>query len=180
MIATWFPNWTVNKLTKTAIAHAVDLAIERGHDPSCAPDARLVVNMLRHEYTDYDINQSAQRHAEACDAIAGMYPWLADECASQKARRMAEDAENTLRVAEQNARDAEWKEAKRRLIEASKVAAKTLTVGQQVSLTVKGHARTGTIASVARSMVTVDYRIKTGAARQVKVYAGLVAVVVAA
>ena len=101
MIATWFPDWTVNKLTKTAIGHASDPAIDRDHEPSCAPDVRLVVNMLRHEYTDYDMDQSAERHAEACAAIAATYPWLADECVGQKARRMAEEAESALHVAEQ-------------------------------------------------------------------------------
>ncbi len=179
MIATRFPGWTPDKLTKTAIAHAADLAVAFDHELSCTPDARLVVNMLRHEYTDYDVDQCGGRHAEACDAIAATYPWLADECASQKARRMAEDRECALYLADHAAQDAERKEARRRLIEASKVVAKTLAVGQQVSLTVKGHARTGTITAVARSMVTVDYRIRTGAARQVKVYAGLVAVAVA-
>jgi hypothetical protein len=43
----------------------------------------------------------------------------------------------------------------------------------------QGHARMGTIAAIARSMVTVGCRIKTGAARQVKVCAGLVTVAVA-
>ena len=177
MIETWFPDRSANRPTKTAIAHADDLAVAFDREPSCAPDSRLVVNMLRHEYIDYDMDQFAERHTEACDAIAAARPWLADECASQKARRMAADAECALMLAEQAAQDAEWKEAGRRLIEASKVAAKTLTVGQQVSLTVGGHARVGTIAAVARSMVTVDYQVKTGAARQVKVHAGLVSVV---
>lgn len=178
MIATWFPDWTVNKLTKTAIAHAADLSLAFDHEVSCTPDARLVVNMLRHEYTDYDDDQCAARHSEACDAIAATYPWLADECASQNARRMAEDAMWNDAIAAQAAQDAERAEARWRLIEASKVVAKTLAVGQQVSFTVKGHARTGTITAIARSMVTVDYQIRTGAARQVRVYAGLVAVAV--
>jgi hypothetical protein len=129
VIATWFPDRTVNKLTKTAIAHAAELAFAFDHafafafafdlafdlELSHPPNARLVVNMVRHEDTDDDDDQSGDRHGEACDAIATTDPWMVGECAGQKAHRMASDTEWDLQVAAQAAQDAEWKEARRRL-----------------------------------------------------------------
>lgn len=77
-----------------ALVHVAELnAYRRGdYDPPDRADDRLVVNMLRHEYTSYDGDQSEERYYAANEAIAAQYPWLVDECERQSAiRRSMED-----------------------------------------------------------------------------------------
>jgi hypothetical protein len=81
MIRTELPDLSRPRLIRAARDHPLDLAIQYEGEAPCCDDHRLVVNMLRHEYTDYDADQSAPGHRAACEAIAARYPWLADECA---------------------------------------------------------------------------------------------------
>ena len=52
--------------------------------------------MARLKFTDDHKDQSTERFAEACAAIAGRYPWLAGECDAQVARRRLADSEAVL------------------------------------------------------------------------------------
>ena len=62
-----FPSWSREVLERRAIAHADDVALERGHVPGDVPVDRLVVNMLRHEFTSYDAAQTVLMHRVACE-----------------------------------------------------------------------------------------------------------------
>jgi hypothetical protein len=53
---------------------------------------RHLVNMLRHQYTNYDECQSTERFVAACRAIATAYEWLATECERQIAWRLRRDS----------------------------------------------------------------------------------------
>jgi hypothetical protein len=48
--------------------------------------------MLRHQYTNYDDDQSTERFIAACQSIAATYDWLATECARQIAWRLKRDS----------------------------------------------------------------------------------------
>jgi hypothetical protein len=68
-----FPDWPRRKLKRAAENHAADAALSRGHTPGDAPVERLVVNMLRHEFTSYDRSQSQEAHRAVCEAIAARF-----------------------------------------------------------------------------------------------------------
>ena len=94
MIQSWFPaDATAEELEDRAWRHAVawDLKWGRPGASASVPMDRLVVNLLRHIYTDYDDDQSFDRFSQACDAIARRYPWLAEECAHQIGQRATEE-----------------------------------------------------------------------------------------
>jgi len=86
-IKIFFPDWDRPKLEKIAVRHAIEVNSCYDRDPDYSKTERLVVNMLRHEFTDYDNEQSASRFIAACTAIAAHYPWLSDECHHQIAKR---------------------------------------------------------------------------------------------
>ena len=172
MIRVDFPDSSRKQLIRLAHAHAFDLAVDRGYDDiGNATDDRLTVNMLRHEFTDYDLDQSAGRYREACRAIADRYPHLAAECARQIAAREADehaarrDAE--MYLAEQRQRA----EQRRVLIAASRQVIGTLVVGQHVVATVRGHVRCGVLTKISRSRVTMEFMLASGAPRTATLYA---------
>jgi hypothetical protein len=175
MIRTDFPDLSRKRLVRLARDHALDLALDRGYDdPENAGDDRLVVNLLRHEFTDYDIDQSADRHREACEAIAARYPYLAAECARQVAARETaeQDAQQFAEMYLMQQR--EHAERRREMIAASRRAIVDLTVGQHVVATVRGHVRHGVLIKVARSRVTMEFAIASGASRTAVLYAAQV------
>jgi hypothetical protein len=88
-----FPNWSRSRLECVAREHALDRAIERDDDLGDPPVDRLVVNMLRHEFSDYDEVATAERHAAICRAIATSFPWLATESERQIERRALAEQE---------------------------------------------------------------------------------------
>jgi hypothetical protein len=166
-----FPFWSRKTLERHAISHADDVALERGHVPSDGPVDRLVVNMLRHEFTSYDATQTMAAHRAACDAIAARYGWLRAECERQiRQRERAErDKRSALLAAEaQQAAARKWQQDR---VTESRTAIDALTVGMDVNATVKGHSRKATITKVGRSRVTVAFRLKSGAERTALVYA---------
>src|SRR5699024_5575291 len=74
---------TLARLKRLAQEHARQLDLDSSH----VPPVRSMVNYLRHECTDYDLEQSASRHRAACEAIARRFPQLAKECRRQIADR---------------------------------------------------------------------------------------------
>lgn len=171
MIYAEFPNLSRHRLIKAARDHAVELEVSCGVQATDRDDVRLVVNMLRHEYTDYDADQSAPRHRAACEAIAARYPWLAAECARQIKVRAAAEQVNEQMIQEWLAEEERRRTQKRDLIAASRAVIDDLTVGQHVTATVRGHVRHGVLTKVARSRVTMEFTLRTGAARTVTLYA---------
>lgn len=166
-----FPAWSREVLERRAISHAEDVALERGHLPGDGPVDRLVVNMLRHEFTNYDSAQTVSMHRAACEAIAGRYGWLRPECERQiQARERAErDELSALMVTEaQEAAAKKWRQDR---VSESRAAIAALAVGIAVNATVKGHSRAATITKVGRSRITVAFRLKSGVERTALVYA---------
>lgn len=166
MIETRFPkNKSYGQLARAAELHAIQIAGDRGHIETRddVPTDRLIVNYLRHECTDYDDDQTAERHKAACEAIADRFPYLAEECKRQITRRGDTDRRLADEAACYEAQQREWKAARRTRVEESKQAIKAMQVGQQV--TYRRNEKcvyTATIVKVGRSKVTVAYRVKTG------------------
>jgi len=170
-VRTELPNLNRERLENRAQRHADDIAMERGWgDTNCSID-QLVVNMLRHEYTDYDNDQTAARHTAANRAIAARYPWLAAECDRQTERRTAEERDSAALWADHLAMQEQIALMRQETIAASRAICGSFHVGQPVELTIKGHQRSGTVVKVGRSRLTVHYEIKTGAERTAVVYA---------
>ncbi|WP_017597329.1 hypothetical protein [Nocardiopsis lucentensis] len=167
MITTFFPSDTTRcRLERSAREHALALDLERGSCGDGVPTERLVVNYLRHECTDYDLDQSGPRHRAACEAIATRFPWLAEECQRQIARRTEADAmAEAAWEAWERERKAE-RERHRIMVAASREAVADLRVGQRVSFPYKRHRYTGVITKKGRSRVTVVYQIRTGEDRE--------------
>lgn len=60
---------------------------------------RHVVNMLRHNFTNYDVRQSADDFILVVSTIAEKYPWLAVECTRQIAYRLKKEAFSSTNLA---------------------------------------------------------------------------------
>lgn len=166
-ISTFFPQASREELVRLA-------------DPLGAwrPDQdRAIVNLLRHQYTDYEAEPTRERHKEACRAIAAQYPWLAAECERQISRRAQNEWEAEAAyqmVLEQKKEDRERRQA---LIEASRdiISSGALRIGQRVLYRHGNRTYEATIINVGRSRVTITYHLKTsGAERTKQVYAALV------
>jgi hypothetical protein len=83
MTRTQLPEWSRTRLESQALgAVYLDLAHERSVRESANVD-RLVVNMLRHEFSDYDADQSQDAHEFVCRTIGTKYVWLSEECERQ-------------------------------------------------------------------------------------------------
>jgi hypothetical protein len=167
----FFPDWSRVQLERTALKHAsaISLAYDRDFDPSQTD--RLVVNMLRHEFTDYDDNQSVGRFMKACSEMAVRYPWLSEECERQMLRRrqIDETAEAWGKMAEaQGQREAEERRARSA---ASAEAIADLHIGQRVRARVRGHERIGTITWIGRRRVEIAFKIASGAERTHRLFA---------
>ncbi|MEV2278777.1 hypothetical protein AB0I72_24635 [Nocardiopsis sp. NPDC049922] len=163
MITTFFPAVTSRRrLERSAREHTLTLDLERGSCSDDVPVERLVVNYLRHECTDYDLDQSSPRHRAACEAIAERFPWLAKECQRQIVRRAEADAEAEAASRSWEQEEEAARERCRALVSASREAIADLHVGQRVSFPYKRHRYTGVITKKGRSRVTVAYRIRTG------------------
>lgn len=177
MIKTWFPKADRDQLHRMAERHARNLEIQRGIfdlSPNTPSDERLIVNYLRHACTDYDTDQTQERHREACEAIAAAYPWLAEECARQIQVR-AEREEEAARFLEDFLEEKERRRAERKkIIAASHDAAKRLRVGQVVLYRTRGRVYDATITKIGRTRVTLTYRLKSGEERTAIVHAALV------
>ena len=148
------------------------MAIERGYCDWWTGDVdRLVVNMLRYEFTGYDETRSRQAHAIVCEAIAAKYRLLAVECERQTRRRC--DSERLEAVAfqayeEQDEAQRVWRCER---VAESREAIRRLVVGTRVVARVKGREGVARIVKVGRSRVAISYQIKSGEERTALVYA---------
>ena len=170
-LKTRFPDWPLGTLERTACEHAAQFYLAYGCDPDFANVDRLVVNMLRHEFTDYDDDQTRTSHAAACRAIAARYPWLGVECERQVKRRA-----EAQRIEAEFARMAEEmeREERRRRLRRSEESARLiafLKVGDCVTTRIDGHERVGLITWVGRRRVEISYNLKTGEPRKRRLYA---------
>jgi hypothetical protein len=165
MVEIEFPDWPRRRLERVAVEHAVEVALAYDRVPGDAPADRLVVNLLRHEFTSCDAAPARENHRAACEAIATRFLWLRDECERQVQARERQEAgqraamdwaEATLAAgqAERKARSEEPGQAIRRFHEGMTVTAK-----------VKGHVREATVVKVGRTRLTIGFKIKTGASR---------------
>jgi hypothetical protein len=166
-----FPGWPREKLERVVESHAVDVALLRGCVPGDAPMERLVVNMLRHEFTSYDDGPTQEAHRVVCEAIAARFGWLREECERQiqaRARQEAEEAGWAAAAREYEVAQAAWR---RKRAAESRDGVSQFAVGMRVSASVKGHRRDATVVKVGRSRVTVAFQIKSGAERTAQLYA---------
>ncbi|MFI0447002.1 hypothetical protein [Actinomadura sp. 6N118] len=165
MIATWFPtNASYDQLKRLAELHAldVDFAYDRIGASNNVPTDRLIVNYLRHECTDYDEDQTSERHRAACEAIAKRYPCLAEECQRQIKRRHDKDEEIAAMVASYEIEKEQERAERRARVEASKRIIAGLRVGQKVMYKNRRYTYEATVTKIGRSKVTVAYQVKTG------------------
>jgi hypothetical protein len=122
-------------------------------------DERNVINMLRHDYTDYDWRVQSSKtdklYGRVLDAIARDFPWLAQQCEQDKAthferlspwvqyRRWAHHAA----VATQRAAHA---------------AIEGLSVGDKVIIDWRGQQREAEVTDVRRTRVRGCFRAARG------------------
>jgi hypothetical protein len=142
-----------DELAVMARQRAFDLKL----DPSSS-DHRMVINMLRHDYTNYDgqvVNSASDRlYNEILDAIAHDFPWLADQCAKDKATHFDRQPDwvHARRYARQYA-----VERQRR----GRAAIKSLSVGTKVVVNWRG-LREAEIIEVRRSRVKAQFPLNDG------------------
>lgn len=168
---TRFPDWSHRRLERTALAYAIDvsLACDRDFDPSLTD--RLVVNMLRHEFTDYGNHQPFENFDSACSAIAERFPWLRGECARPILHRGAMEAQEADLLAM-------WGRQERRLREQRQMRAADpvraidgIDLGTEITARVRGVQRRGTVTWRGRKRAGITFTIKSGQERTHRLYA---------
>jgi len=171
-IVTNFPN--VSRVQLEALV--VEREVRRGKPREALDSPRLknrgAVNMLRHEFTNYDeMSDLEGAHRLVLQAIAAQYPWLAQECQYQLTQR---SERRQLAVAMVETYEAERDEAMQRrhaLAAASKDAIAQFHVGDEIVVVLKGREYSGVVSWVGRSRVEVVYRLRSGAEQTRKFYA---------
>jgi len=177
-LETDFPDCSRSQMLKLVERHLFDLELFEYDLTLPANVDRAIVNMLRHEYTNYDyIGQTQEAHREACDLIGDRYPWLRGECRRQVAQRAGNESIEAGMLAAYLAEEEAAKARRRAMSDASKIAIGELSAGDQVTITFKGREYSGPITWVGRTKVEVSYRIKSGAERTRRVYASEVRLV---
>ena len=168
---TRFPSWSRSHLEKVALKHAFDVSFDTGRDFDPTLSDRLVVNMLRHEFSDYDDNQSATNFSAACAEIAIRFLWLAPECERQMARRRENDAaaDDAHEMFERATLEQQIR--RRAISAASSEVIRSLRIGDRVTALVRGRQRSGTIVWVGRKQIEFSFKLKSGQVRTHKVYA---------
>lgn len=134
------------------IAMANQRAVEL--DSTLSPnDHRNVINMLRHDYTTYDWQVqntwTDQLYGEILDAIAEDFPWLANQCAKDKATHF-----DRLPAWAQARRMSHLDGQSRQ--RAARRAIKDLAVGDRVTLSWRGR-REAVITEVRRTRVKAEF-----------------------
>jgi hypothetical protein len=120
VIKTWLPkNVDPARLGRDAERHAFELDCDRDRLGASddVPTDRLVVNFLRHQHTDYDEDQTQERHRQACEAIARRFSWLAEECERQIERRARSERESEDMAAEYERQQRERQAERREIAE---------------------------------------------------------------
>jgi hypothetical protein len=166
-----FPDWPRWKLERVAVDHCVEVALTRDRLPGDAPVERLVVNMLRHEFTSYDAAPTQDRHRVVCEAIAERFGWLRAECDRQIRGRARQEATEAQAFAAVQAQQERATALHLERIAQSKDAVRQFSVGMPVTAVVRGHRRDATVIKVGRSRIGIRFRIKSGAERTALVYA---------
>jgi hypothetical protein len=165
VIKTWLPkNVDPARLGCDAERHAFELDCDRDRLGASddVPTDRLVVNFLRHQHTDYDEDQTQERHRQACEAIARRFSWLAEECERQIERRARSEREGEDMAAEYERQQRERQAERREVAEKSRQVIRSMTVGQKVWFKDRCHTYEATVTKIGRSKVTVAYQVKTG------------------
>jgi hypothetical protein len=159
-----------------ALEHAIEVSVAYGREFDGSLTDRLVVNMARHRFTDYDEDQSFERFAQACAAIAERYPWLSGECNAQVARRRLADAQATLAAqTAQRWREDQVERRRARSAEAAQ-AIGGLALHRRARARFKGHERTGVLTWIGRRRVELAFTLKSGEERRARLYANEVTV----
>lgn len=171
MVEIEFPDWSRRKLERTAVEHGIDVALAYGREHGDAPTDRLVVNMLRHEFTGYDTDPSQENHRAVCESIAARYRWLKPECDRQIRARAQSEAFEREAAEEAEQMWASERTERRARVEQSKQVIGQFREGMQVTASVKGHRRNATVLKVGRTRLTIGFTIKTGADRTAVIHA---------
>lgn len=164
-------------LIAAAHKHAFWVAMEHDDLGWQAPegaDTRLVVNMLRHRCTSYDIGGQSPEQRESINLkIADMFPWLAEEALRQNQRRAEESAMQEAAIAAYKEEQRERAANRRQWIKDSKalLASGAIKVGSKVEVRVRNHQRLVTVSAVLAPKVRITYELKSGAPREDLVYA---------
>jgi hypothetical protein len=167
-----FPDWSREKLERIARQRAIELDLDYGRTVSDHESVdRLLVNMLRHELTNYDDDQNQEVDRLACEVIKARCPWLGHECDRQVGHRRFTELRDGgfFEMAEQWAMEERQRREERS--RASSVIISTLIVGDEVCARIGGHERVGTIAWLERRRVEVAYVIKSDEARTRRLFA---------
>jgi hypothetical protein len=179
MLETYFPDWQRSEIEKAAVKRSMEINAGHTYEPDYNSNTdRLAVNWLRHEFTDYNDNQSVDRFIEACTAIASRYPWLKSECDFQiekKKKVCAEGADLLMLMREIRAQE---HKDKLRLSEESAKAVSDLHIRQTVQVRSGERERVGEITWIGSLRVEVLFRIATGRKRRYRLYASVVTPVV--
>ena len=144
-------------------AQLIAMARQRETDlgfPPAGTDERAAVNMLRHDYSDYDwhvVNAQSERlYVEVLDEIARDFPWLAEQCTHDKATHVSKlpiyVASKRRAFAEGNDRQRRGREVIQRL---------GLRPGSHVHLRWRGE-RHAQVVVVRRSRVTAKFQLPDG------------------
>jgi hypothetical protein len=171
---TWFPNCSRPHLERTALDHAIELAVASGRGVETSATDRLVVNMLRHEFTDYDDDPSVANFSSACRAIARRFSWLGQQCTRQVAQRRRAEVEKSALLEMHEEEKGCRREDRRRRSLASIPVIEGLVIGTPVTAVVRGFPRQGTITWRGRRRVEITFLLKSGEVRTSRRYASAV------
>ncbi len=129
-----------------------------------------VRNQVAVDDTDYDDDQSSERHRAACEAIAVKYPYLAEECAAQIKRRESsdEEAESYARYIQEQ-RDSYTEFRHVRSAESAECAAEW-SVNDTCGVPHKGRWYIGRVVKKNRVTVDVEFMRKNGSEATVRAY----------
>jgi hypothetical protein len=165
------PDWRKDRLEQAAVKHLTGTPSAYGNRSFDISMDRLVVNMLRHEFTSYAHTRSTFAHVRACGAIAEKFPWLQDECDRQIAQRRKRDEHRSLVLRIPENREGTWDSRRQARAEQSRAAISDFTPGMRVTVTIGGYRRSAVVTSVGRSRVTVSFQTNSGADRTAVIYA---------
>jgi hypothetical protein len=141
------------KLIAMATERVAKLDLEPAHNTH-----RDVINMLRHDYSNYDGAAygviTDRVYDEVLDAIAADFPWLAKQCEIDKATR------HYRRPQWARAREYAYEDGRRKY-RVALAAAKKLSVGDIVNITWRG-PREAEVIEVRRSRIKVSFVLHNG------------------
>lgn len=154
--------WEWTKLIGVDPSELIAMARQRESELQLEPprdDCRSVINMLRHDFTNYDgivyRSMTDRLYGEILDAIATDFPWLADQCAWDKAthyRRVPRWAQHR-RFAHKAAQERQQR---------AREVVKQLHIGKPVRVNWRGKPIEATIIEIRRTRVKAAFRLPDG------------------